>query len=620
MTEPRFEPLADEALLRRFEPVLRFTRGEEFLPMDVKPYVQACSLWAQRPDEQPQQLVDAAHLDLARLAYPYPDEFGTIHYLQLVEPAIATKEAIFDHHERIPEAREPFRAGLGRLARVGYGSRLIDALFSISLLARGRVPGATAAAAARAYQRLGVADEHLYYGRVVREGGWTVLQYWFFYLFNNWRSGFYGANDHESDWEMICIYLAHEGTEDDATHTLQPIWVAYASHDYAGDDLRRRWDDPEVQKVGAHPVIYVGAGSHASYFSPGEYLTEIELPFLAPLVRLTDRVQRFWHKQLRQYGGETGEGAQPLSNIFRIPFVDYARGDGLTIGPGQARPWRTPYLLNPTPPWVSQYRGLWGLYTHDPFAGEDAPAGPMYNRNGSVRRAWYDPVGWAGLDKVPPPPQLMTQLLDEQAALRQRLAAYEAEIEAKAQALQGMGLRAMAMRTQPHLSAQYTLLQQQIETQSEELNEVRRAQATDHALLEALAYYATGLRVGKEEPLRAHLRRAHRPASAERLRFSRLAEVWAAGSIGLMLVLFVGLAVFGQQYLIFGLLASVSLFTVIEAGFRGRLTQLITSVTIALSIAATLVIIYEFYWPLVMMTVLTAGGYILWDNLRELWR
>ena len=50
---------------------------------------------------------------------------------------------------------------------------------------------------------------------------------------------------------------------------------------------------------------------------------------------------------------------------------------------------------------VSGYWGLWGLYTRDPFEGEDAPAGPMYNRDKTISREWFDPVGWAGLDKVP---------------------------------------------------------------------------------------------------------------------------------------------------------------------------------------------------------------------------
>ena len=42
--------------------------------------------------------------------------------------------------------------------------------------------------------------------------------------------------------------------------------------------------------------------------------------------------------------------------------------------------------MNPVPSWVSGYRGLWGLYTRDPFEGEDAPAGPMYNRDKTITR------------------------------------------------------------------------------------------------------------------------------------------------------------------------------------------------------------------------------------------
>ena len=32
-------------LLRRYEPVLRFTRGELFLPMSVSAYLDRCGLW-----------------------------------------------------------------------------------------------------------------------------------------------------------------------------------------------------------------------------------------------------------------------------------------------------------------------------------------------------------------------------------------------------------------------------------------------------------------------------------------------------------------------------------------------------------------------------------------------
>jgi hypothetical protein len=264
--------------------------------------------------------VPEGELTLAKLAEPRLADFGTVYFLKFIEPLNIGELAAYavQHELGQKDPREVFLAGGGRLARVGYGSRFVAALFSISLLARGRVPGDTAAAAAKDFQRL-LADDprHVYYGRVVRQGGWIALQYWFFYPFNNWRSGFFGVNDHEADWEMICVYLSSS-----ADGAVQPHWAAYASHDFSGDDLRRRWDDPELEKVGEHPIIYAGAGSHSSYFERGEYLAELELPFLSPLVRLADDVEAFWRRLMREHVTpgrvETGRSF----NIFRIPFVD----------------------------------------------------------------------------------------------------------------------------------------------------------------------------------------------------------------------------------------------------------------------------------------------------------
>ncbi|MEZ4859999.1 MAG: hypothetical protein R3C14_01770 [Caldilineaceae bacterium] len=607
-------------LLRRFEPVLWFTRGERFFPMNVETYVKNSSLWVQRPNAEPEQLVSQGRLNLERLAYPHPDEFGTVHYLKFADPLGAAEMAAHTLRQVQMRGEENiFHAGRGRLARVGYLSRIIDALFSLSLLARGRVPGDAAAAAAIEYQRLLTAkEEYVYHGRVVRQNQWLVLQYWFFYPFNNWRSGFFGANDHEADWEMIALYLS----EDVATGEVQPEWIAYASHDYHGDDLRRHWHDPEVEKVGEHPVVYAGAGSHASYFQRGEYLTELELALFSPLTRLSEQVRSFWRKRLRQYEGDPLQADHENgSTIFRIPFVDYARGDGLAIGPGQATGWHEPHLLNPTPPWVAFYRGLWGLYTNDPFAGEDAPAGPMYNRDGSVRRSWYDPVGWAGLDKVIPPYQLAESVIHEEARLRDQQQTMQTQVEEMASELQRLGLQAAAMRTQPHLYKLYVAHQHQIETLSQEVNELRAKVAADKALLEALGYYAVQLQRGAEpEPLRGHIHRAHRPASDARLRASRLAEFWAATSVGLLLMIFVILVTVGRRYLLVGLVTMIALFTFIEAGFRGRLIRFVTSVTISTAIIAALVVIYEYFWALVEIAVLITGIYILWENLRELWR
>lgn len=413
---------------------------------------------------------------------------------------------------------------------------------------------------------------------------------------------------------MACVYLS-ESAEGEVT----PEWVAYASHDFQGDDLRRRWDDPEVEKVGEHPIIYAGAGSHASYFSKGEYLTEVELPFLARLGRVVRAAQDVWRRIIQQANPEGSLPTTPAFNIFRVPFVDYARGDGLSIGPGQDREWDEAQLLDPVPGWVSNYRGLWGLYARDPIAGEDAPAGPMYNRDGSVRRSWYDPLGWGGLDKVPPPDEALTLVLQEQAEVHARTKATEKCIAQKSRELMGLGVQLTAMQGQAHLKRVHDTHQQRVAQLSSELDELRVQLSVDRALLDALDAHEQQVRAGVRAPVRAHIRRAFHPASDAELRLGRIAETWAAISVGLMIISFVALILFASEYLIFGLVGILSLLVFVEAGFRGRLTRLINSVTIGLALVSALIIVAEFFWSLVVLGVLAAAVYMMWDNLRELW-
>ncbi len=613
----------DRDLLQRFEPVIRYTRGERFFPLDVDRYVRASSLWLQRPGEPPQCVIPEGELTIAKLSAPRAAEFGAVYYLKFIEPLNIAELAAYAVQTGLAK-KDPantFSAGRGRLARVGYGSRFVDALFSITLLARGRVPGDTAAAAGQLFEKLLPPSEpNRYYGRVVRQNGWVALQYWFFYPFNNWRSGFFGVNDHEADWEMIYVYLS-----EDAEHSLHPEWVAYASHDFAGDDLRRRWDDPEVEKLGEHPVIYAGAGSHASYYARGEYLAELELPFLAPLVRLGDAVQALGRRLIRETRGDAAAHNDPYSgrahdgfNVFRIPFVDYARGDGRVIGLGGDRAWGEPILIDADQPWALNNRGLWGLYARDPIAGENAPAGPVYNRDGQMRRSWYDPLGWAGLDKVPSPAQTLPQIETQQAALTARRAQLEAAIDEHGRALTGLGVEAAAMVGRPHLAKTYAAHQTQIAEHARALNQARAELAGGRALAEALTLHAAEVQAGERGPLRAHLRRAHRPAPDSTLRLNRVAEFWAAISIGLMIIGFVGLVLFARQYLIFGLVALLSVIIFVEAGFRRQLARLVDSVTIALAVVAALVLLAQWFWEITVVAVLIAGGYIMWENLREL--
>jgi hypothetical protein len=44
-----------------------------------------------------------------------------------------------------------------------------------------------------------------------------VLQYWYFCAFNDWRSTYFGVNDHEADWATIAVYLVRDDAADDGT-------------------------------------------------------------------------------------------------------------------------------------------------------------------------------------------------------------------------------------------------------------------------------------------------------------------------------------------------------------------------------------------------------------------
>jgi hypothetical protein len=610
-----------ETLLRRFEPVIRFTKGEWFYPMDVEPYVRACGLWVRHPGEQAVCVVPARQLTLDNLAQQPEDSAGAIHYLKIPPPKEDEKRGFWARlfRRRAGDGpdwpRETFRAGRGRLARVGYVSRLADALFSLALLARGRVPGGDVEGARVLYGRLMEKEEHFrYHGRVVRQDGWLVLQYWFFYAFNDWRSNFFGANDHEGDWEKVFVYLSElESSE------IRPEWVAYAAHEESGDDLRRRWDDPELEKVGEHPVVYVCAGSHASRYSPGEYLTELEFPLPRSFARAREAARSFWYRTLRQYSDEYSP--ELPYELFTIPFVDYGRGDGLSVGPGQDREWNPPRLMiDPLPSWVSSYRGLWGLYTRDPFEGEDAPAGPMYDRDKTISREWFDPVGWAGLDKVPTRTEELDVILNRQADIEGRRVGLRSEIQEKSSQLKTLGMEAEATRGRSHLRKLHEARTQRIEEVSKEVEAIRGKLSDDEILYESLGNHAERLRNGDRPPARAHIARATRPVSEAETRAGRVAQLWASISVAVVLTALIGIFAYQRHHLLSALVLAIAVLAFVEAGFRRRLTRFIGSANVGLAMVGALVLLQHFFWQIIVFAVVSVGLYILWDNLRELGR
>jgi hypothetical protein len=243
-------------LARRFEPVLRYTEGELFLPMAVEHYVEAAALFSRQPGQKaPELIAPIGKINLSNLASYASQGGGTDLELHFVDKPLSRRA----YRRWRRRADRPRFQGGTPFAMVGLFGRLIDSVMRFSLIMRGKVPGGFAAAAHIRYQEAGSLAPS-YYVRAVRDAGYLVLQYWFFYAMNDWRSTFSGVNDHEADWEQITLFL----TEPDAGGDPELAWVAFSSHDEVGDDLRRRVDDPDLQLMdGTHPVVHAGAGSHS---------------------------------------------------------------------------------------------------------------------------------------------------------------------------------------------------------------------------------------------------------------------------------------------------------------------------------------------------------------------
>ena len=92
--------------------------------------------------------------------------------------------------------------------------------------------------------------------------GKLALQYWLFYVFNDWN------NLHEGDWEMIQLVF-DASTPEEALGT-KPVEVGYSQHEGAE---RADWGDDKLELVGSsHPVVHPADGSHANFYGEALYL------------------------------------------------------------------------------------------------------------------------------------------------------------------------------------------------------------------------------------------------------------------------------------------------------------------------------------------------------------
>lgn len=598
-----------QKLLERFAPNIRFTKGEAYLPADIFSYLKRCSLVAHYSGGEEKELVPRGRLTPEELTKERVLPKGTVLHLRLTED-VTLREAVVVRNRVAAwkkSHKNRFVTAQGRLARVGVVSRVIDALFSLTLILRGRVPGLASNLAADVFIKDAKhLKEAVYYGHVVedKERGWIALQYWFFYYFNDWRSGFSGVNDHESDWEMATVYVYKN-----KKGTYTPEWVAFASHDFHGDDVRRHYlDTDEVLRVGTHPVIHAGVGSHASYFRQGEYLANFPLPAPFFLRGTIDAFVNFWSKHF-------SIGKDHLR--VTIPFIDYARGDGISVGYKEDLPVKV-IPISDTTEWVSKYKGLWGHFAQDPLSGEDAPAGPKYNRDGSVRLAWQDPFAFSGLDAVPVPSRVLEQLKKEYLHIQKEKETYEKEIEVLQRKISQISLRLNALEA----ITEAATLRKGLNDELKQLKKRKETAYTSYQatllLLESIEKKIAIIQKGGAIDMRGHIANLAKPTDIQVIRFAKAAEIWASVSIGLMILCLLLTVLFFPSNLLMAFLVIIYTFSILEAIIRKRYVRTLSAIALSLVFISSLILL-SIYWKILLLSILAISAiYLVYENIKEL--
>jgi hypothetical protein len=188
-------------------------------------------------------------------------------------------------------------------------------------------------------KHLGAETTPTMYAHVVTDPdhpGKLALQYWFFYVFNDWN------NLHEGDWEMIQLVF-DAPTAAEALRT-SPVEVGYSQHEGAE---RAGWDDSKLERIGGtHPVVHPADGSHANFYGEALYL-----------------------------GSSASEGVG--CDDTRGPTVD-VRPQVVTI-PSNAAAAQASY------PWIA-FQGRWGELHPAFFNGPEGP---------NLKDQWTHPITWA---------------------------------------------------------------------------------------------------------------------------------------------------------------------------------------------------------------------------------
>jgi hypothetical protein len=264
--------------------------------------------------------------------------------------------------------------------------------------------------------------------------------------------------------------------------------------------------------------------------------------------------------------------------------------------------------------WVHKYRGLWGLDTHDPLGGERAPAGPKYNRDGTVRQSWYDPVGWAGLDKVYPTYELESEVYARLVSLKGEIEEFSVEIES-----QRDELRKRTLRVTQYYDALRINTEEQLKTSQKEFQDLQLKKTELLETVLGLDAYLKRLKRGDIGSPTAHLHHVHHPEPPLQPHH-RAVEIWAAISgalilLGIFMVLFLR-----PDYWFIWLIGFGVVIGAIENLVRGNLMNYLLTIVVILAIIAAIILLVEFWGWFLGLMLIGLVIFIILGNLQELRR
>ena len=197
------------------------------------------------------------------------------------------------------------------------------------------------------------------------EDGGVLLQYWFYYPFND----FYTLGDHEGDWEHVTVRLGPD---------LGPLGAWYAQHDENAPGEWSGWS--ALEREGDHPVVLSARGSHASFPEPVDGL-DVTCPGRDP-AGAAARGCAVWRSWDASAGGVVDVGTrahpEPRAEFLRWPGRWGARTHVAQLGGSPPGPAHQPGWCSAGLPGLrAAPAGAWRLEAvarKGPPADEGAPA------------------------------------------------------------------------------------------------------------------------------------------------------------------------------------------------------------------------------------------------------